>query len=214
MKYENKRRLILGISVLLLIILYLFKSSSVLIRVAGVIFGLWIFYFLDHSFDIKFHRRHYVYMISVLILGVMLSPVYFVSPNYDKVLHFFMPILGCIIIFFVVNRLKIKLQWKLLITFTSIMTVIALHEIGEYLLDVLWNMKTQGVYIRDIADITGLTRLNLMQSRIDDTMMDMLFGFFGVITFAIGKTISYYCNKRKGKKRDLRNKIKSKFKRE
>ena len=193
MEYKNKRRLIIGVSLILLIVLYMFKNMSVLIRVTSVILGLGIFYFLDHAFKLKFKFRHYIYISLILFLGILFSPIYFISSSYDKVLHLLMPILGSIMIFFVVDKLKIKFKWKLLITFTSIFAILGLLEIGGYFLDLLWDFKLQGVYIRDIS---GLEKLNLVQDKIDDTMMDMLLGLAGSLVFTIGKTICYFYKKK------------------
>jgi len=80
------------------------------------------------------------------------------------------------------------------------------HEIGEYLMDKLWDMKLQGVYIRDIG---GTEKLNLIQSQIDDTMVDLIFGILGAITFIAGKTLTYlYKNKKQEKKLSKKKKLK------
>jgi len=197
MQYSTKRRLIIGISIVLLIILYIFKNYNFMIRVAGVLFGLWIFYFVDHAFKAKFYFRHYVYILTILVFGILLSTFYWSYPNYDKILHLIMPILGSIMIFFLVNKLKIKFQWKLLITFTAVLSILALLEIGEYLFDIFLDLKAQGVYIRDIS---GLEKYNLVLDRIDDTMIDLMLGTAGAIIFSIGKTLCYFYNKRYCKK--------------
>ena len=197
MQYSTKRRLIIGISIVLLIILYIFKNYNFMIRVVGVLFGLWIFYFVDHAFKAKFYFRHYVYILTILVFGILLSTFYWSYPNYDKILHLIMPILGSIMIFFLVNKLKIKFQWKLLITFTAVLSILALLEIGEYLFDIFLDLKAQGVYIRDIS---GLEKYNLVLDRIDDTMIDLMLGTAGAIIFSIGKTLCYFYNKRYCKK--------------
>lgn len=191
MQYKNKRRFILGISIVLLIVLYLFKNISLLIRVGGTIFGLWLFYFLDHSFEIKFKLRHYLYMFLILFVGILFSPLYSVSGIYDKILHLTMPLFGGMLIFFVVDKLKIKFQWKLLITLTSLLSVLVIHEIGEYLIDLLWDLNLQGVYIRSLS---GLEKFDVVQNKIDDTMIDMILGFFSALIFVVAKTICYFYN--------------------
>jgi len=197
MQYSTKRRLIIGISIVLLIILYIFKNYNFMIRVAGVLFGLWIFYFVDHAFKAKFYFRHYVYILTILVFGILLSTFYWSYPNYDKILHLIMPILGSIMIFFLVNKLKIKFQWKLLITFTAVLSILVLLEIGEYLFDMFLDFKLQGVYLRDIS---GLEKYNLVLDRIDDTMIDLMLGIAGAAIFSIGKSICYFYNKRYCKK--------------
>ena len=197
MEYKLKRRLIIGISIILLIILYIFKNYNFMIRVAGVIFGLWAFYFLDHAFGIRFHLRHYIYIIIILIFGIFLSPLYYISESYDKILHLAMPILASIMVFFIVNKMKIKFQWKLLITLTSMLSILAVLEIGEYLFDMFLDFKLQGVYLRDLS---GLEKYDLVLNKNDDTMIDMMLGFAGAIIFSISKSVCYFYNKRHSKK--------------
>ncbi|GAF85468.1 unnamed protein product, partial [marine sediment metagenome] len=100
MEYKNKRRLIIGIALLLLIVLYIFKNTSFLIRAVSVFVGLWVFYFVDYAFKLKFGFRHYFYFLIILVAGLLLSPFYYIFESYDKVLHFVMPVLGSILIFF------------------------------------------------------------------------------------------------------------------
>ncbi|MFH1521861.1 MAG: hypothetical protein ABIF18_02790 [archaeon] len=70
-----------------------------------------------------------------------------------------------------------------------IISFIAIHEIGEYLLDIFWDAKLQGVYIGDSLEVR---KLNLVMSKIDDTMMDMVFGVMGTSLFVAGKTASWF----------------------
>ena len=193
MKYRTKRGLVLALSVLLLVFLYLFKNYSSFVRVAGVIFGSWLFYFFDHAFGLDFKLRHYFYMFAILFFGIFLTPLYFVSSSYDKVLHLLMPILGCIMIFYFVDRQKVSFKWKLLITLMIIISFLALHEVGEYIIDYFWDFKLQGVYLRDV---TGLEKFNLVLPKNDDTMIDMMFGIAGGVIFVIGKSVCYFYNNR------------------
>ena len=96
-----------------------------------------------------------------------------------------MPIIGCVIVFFMVNKSKIEFKWKLLITLTSMVFILTMLEIGEYLFDVLWDLKTQGVYVRDIA---GLEKYKLILGKNDDTMMDLILGTLSSLIFVLGKT--------------------------
>ena len=193
MKYENKRLLIIGISLFLLLVFYLFKNLSESIRVFGFIFGLSIFYLFDHMFKIDFKLRHYYYVIIILAGGILLSPLYFLSTNYDKILHFTMPIFACFLIFYIVDKQRLSIQWKLLITFMFVISFLAFHEIGEYLLDQLWDLKLQGIFLRDIS---GSEKLNLIMSQIDDTMIDLILGVLGALLFVLGKTGIHFYKKK------------------
>lgn len=196
MLYKTKRRLIIGISLILLIILYIFKNTSLLIRVLGTLFGLWVFYFIDHAFNLNFKPRHYLYVSGIIVLGILLSPLYWISDSYDKILHLLMPVLGSIMIFYAVNKLKLDFKWKILLTFTSIITILVFLEIGEYLFDVFFDLKLQGVYLRDM---TGFEKLNLVMDKNDDTMIDMILGAAGSLAFSLIKSVGYLIKKRKFK---------------
>jgi len=197
MKYKDKRRLLAGISIFILFIFYLFQNLSNSIRIGGFIFGLVVFYFLDYMFEIDFKLKHYYYILIILVLGILFSPLYSLYTIYDKILHFVMPIFGCLLIFHIIDKKDLSLSWKLWITFMFIISFLALHEIGEYLIDQLWGLNLQGVYIRDI---TGITKLNLLVSKIDDTMIDLILGVLGAMLFVVGKSIGHFYNKLKKKK--------------
>jgi len=132
-------------------------------------------------------------MITILFLGIILSPLYGIYSLYDKVVHFINPILGSCLVFYIINKQKLSFQWKLLITFMFIVSFLTIHEIGEYLIDLLWDFKLQGVYLRDIS---GIEKLNLVLNPHDDTMIDLIFGTIGGLIFTTGKTINYFIRKR------------------
>ena len=186
MEHKNKRRLIIGISLFLLLGFYLFKNLSEGVRIFGFIFGLFVFYTIDRMFEIDFKLRHYIYVMIILAAGILLADFYYLYESYDKILHFLLPILGGLLFFYVVDKQKLSFSWKLFITFLFIMTFLAFHEIGEYLLDVLWGWTLQGVQIKQMS---GANILNPVMSRIDDTMIDLIMGALGTTLFVIGKII-------------------------
>jgi len=186
MEPRKKRWLIIGIAVGVLLVLYFLKNSSMFVRVAGFVTGLVIFYVLDIFFKINFKYRHYIYVTLILAFGILLAPFYFLSENYDKIMHFVAPILAGSLIFYMINNKRLNLQWKLLITFMFVVSFLAIHEMGEYLIDLLWDFKLQGVYIRDIS---GVEKLHLVMPKNDDTMIDMLLGTAGALVFVAGKII-------------------------
>lgn len=194
MEYSNKRRFIIGISLFLLLIFYLFKNISTSVRVFGFILGLAVFYLADHMFEIDFKLTHYAYIIIILVLGILLAPLYALYPIYDKVVHFVNPIFGCLLIFHIVDKQKLSIQWKLWVVFLFIVTSLTVHEIGEYLIDQLWDFKLQGVYLRDVS---GFEKLNIIQSKNDDTMIDIIIGTISSLFFITIKGISYIYKERK-----------------
>ncbi len=210
MEYKTKRRGIVGIFAFLFLLLYIFKSYSVTLRVIGLVLGIGVFYFIDHAFDLNFNLKHYGALLIIFIFGVILSPLYFLSDNYDKLLHFLLPIVGASIIFFVVNKLKIKFQWKLLITFLIIVSFLAFHEIGEYLLDKFLDLKLQGVYSRSAVVGLDVEKFELIQEKLDDTMIDIIIGTLGAGFYSISRILSHTYKKHFKKSKNKKNSKKKK----
>ncbi len=66
---------------------------------------------------------------------------------------------------------------------------LSMFEVGEYALDQFFDLKLQGVYLRDIS---GVAKLNIIMGKNDDTMIDMLFGTIGALIFVLTRTIIFY----------------------
>src|SRR3989344_1676531 len=138
--YKHKRLIIGTISLIVLIMIYLFKdSSSITLRYSTFIALIVAFYLADHLLDIHF-------------------------------------------------KLKLALKWKLTFTVLSVTGILGMFEIGEFILDLFFNLKLQGVYIRDL---TGLEKFNLLLNPLDDTMADLSFGILGSLFYATYAWIKY-----------------------
>lgn len=182
--YRTRRNLVIAISTTLLILLYMFKNTSFLIRTLSAVSLLIFFFFIDYYFDVRFKPRHYLFIILISTFGLMLSPLYFIYSQYDKILHLVLPIMLSAIVFHMVSKLKLKLKWNLTFVFFIIMGSLALFEIGEYLLDTFFDLKLQGVFLRDIQ---GLQKFDVLLDKIDDTMIDLVLGFVGALTYVFFK---------------------------
>ena len=180
--YQYKRRTVFGLSLLLLLMIYFFKNASFILRAVSTAGLLIFFYVLDHSFDIRFRGKHYLFILVIAIFTLLLSPFYHLYPHYDKVQHFFLPLLISSIIFYMVSHLRIELKWKLTFTFFITIGILGLFELGEYALDYFFDLKLQGVYLRDLQ---GLEKFNLIVDRIDDTMIDLFLGILGSSLYAL-----------------------------
>lgn len=184
-EYRKKRTAIILFTILLLLAIYLFKDASFLLRSISAIAFVILFYTVDHFFNVRFKRRHYFYIILIAIFSFLLSPLYFLYPNYDKIQHFIQPMLTCSIIFYMVSKLHLELKWKIVFTFFIVAAILGLFEIGEFTLDSLFDLKLQGVFLRDIH---GIEKFHLLMDPLKDTMTDMIFGVIGAgaycITFA------------------------------
>jgi len=180
--YAKKRGALAVFAVLLLAMIYFFKDGSYLLRAVTAFSTMLFFYMADHLFDLKYRRRHYVYMFLIVIVGVLLSPFYFLYPNFDKMQHLLSPLLISSLIFHVVNRHKLELKWKLVFTFFITFAVLGLFEIGEFMVDSLFDFKLQGVYLRDFE---GIEKFHILMDPLQDTMIDLVLGLIGTLTYLI-----------------------------
>lgn len=188
--YKHKRLIIGLITLIVLTAIYLFKdSNSVILRYSTFLGVMVLFYLIDHFFYVRFEFKHYIFVIIIAVSGILMSHLYFIHPNYDKIQHFANPILICSIVFFMVNRLKLALKWKITFTVLSVIALLGIFEILEYILDLFFNWKLQGVYLRDLS---GLEKFNLLLNPLDDTMVDLAFGIFGCSIYALYAWIKYH----------------------
>ncbi len=176
LNYKYKRLCLILLSLFLLLVLYLFQNASTLLRVVSVIGTLFLFYGIDHFFDIRFRKRHYWIMFFIVIASFLASPFYFIYPNYDKLQHFFQPILLCSIFFYMINKLHLELKWKITFTFFVVVAFLGIFEIGEFVLDSFFNLQLQGVFLRDVG---GIEKFNLLMDPLSDTMVDLAYGILG-----------------------------------
>ncbi|MBI3334136.1 hypothetical protein HYZ97_01500 [Candidatus Pacearchaeota archaeon] len=181
-EYVYKRRVILVLSILIALMIYFFKNASFLLRAATTIEFLILFYLIDHFLDIRFRPHHYGFVLLIGVFSLLLSPLYYVYPNYDKIQHFVQPMLFCSIIYFMVNKLKLEMRWKLIFTFFVTLGILGLFEISEYTLDHFFDLKLQGVYLRDLH---GFEKFNLITDPLDDTIFDLILGVLGSGLYAI-----------------------------
>lgn len=178
--------------ILILGILYALKNTSYSVRTSGFVFSVLLFFLFDYFFGLGFKRNHYLIFILISATGILLSPLYFIYPNYDKVLHLISPILFGILVFFMVNKLNTKFSIKLFITAMIIISFLALFEIGEFILDKLFDWKLQGVYLRDYS---GIEKLNIIMDKNEDTMRDLILGTIGSLFFVTTKTGIFHYKK-------------------
>lgn len=180
MKYRTKRILIVGFSLFVLAVLYTFKNYSSWLRSIAAIGFLVIFYMADHLFRWEFKHRHYFFAVFIAVTSFLLSPLYFIYPNYDKILHFVMPMMFASLVYHIVSRFNLRRRDNLIFTFFIVLGLLGIHEIGEYWLDYFFDLKLQGVFLRDLQ---GLEKFNILMDRIDDTMMDLTLGAIGTLIY-------------------------------
>lgn len=154
-----------------------------LISLVGLAIVIFSFYLADKSFNLNFKKRHYFYVYFTSIAGITMSFLYFTFPYYDKVQHFFFPMMYASIIYFTISKkLNLNLFWKLSFTFFIIIGSLSMFELLEYFLDFLFDWKLQGVFLENTLFPGGYeTILN----RIDDTMIDIALGILGTLTYIL-----------------------------
>lgn len=192
LKDKTKKILLISIGIFGLLILYALKNTGIIVRVFGFFLSIFIFFMGDTLFDFKFKKQHYIIFILIAASGILFSPLYHLSQTYDKILHLLGPIFICILIFYLLKRLKISFSINLAITFFIAVSILALFEIFEYILDIIFNWKLQGVYLRDYS---GIEKLNIIMDKNEDTMMDLILGTLGSLFFIAVKTGTFYFKK-------------------
>lgn len=201
MLFKNKRRVIIALSGILIVLLYFTRSLSVLIPFSITVIALMLFGYIDKSFKFNFPEGYYFYIFAIFILGTVVGPgnppfgLYYRDIFFDKVLHAFTPFLMSVIMFFILDRLKITLKWKLLMTVGLVFGMLGLFEIGEYLSDVWFGTLYQGVYFKDFI---SRLELKIVTDPLTDTMRDLIFGLIGSAAYVGYRT--FKVNFGKGKK--------------
>jgi len=188
-KTHKARIIYIIIGIVIFGLLYALKNVGYSLRLATFLFSIFLFYAIDLWLNLDFKIRHYGIFTVVAVTGIIFSPFYFTFPNYDKVLHLAAPVFLSTLIFFLLDKVKIKYSTKILLTFAVMVAVLSVFEMGEYVLDQLFNFKLQGVYLRDMS---GVAKLNIIVDKNDDTMIDMLFGTSGALLFVLLRTIIFY----------------------
>ncbi len=181
--YKNKSKIIVAICGIVLLA-YSLKNASLLIRSVSAIGFIMLFFLIDYLFRVKFKIVYYAFIFIIAISGFLFSNLYFIYPQYDKILHFIQPIMFAIILMYMIDRLEISYKWKTIFVFFIVIGSLGLFEIGEYLLDYFFNLKLQGVFLRSIQ---GLEKFDILMDRIDDTMIDMIIGTIGTAVYSIAE---------------------------
>ena len=163
-------------------LLYYLQDQSLTIRVISSFVFLLGFVLGDRYFEIGYRKRHHGYMIIIIVAGIILSPLYSFYLNYDKVLHFVFPILVSSLVFYILNQTKLTLRSKLALTFLTVLGILAIFEIVEYLLDLFFELKLQGVFVRSAS---GLDKFDIIQDPLSDTMTDLILGMIGSGSYVI-----------------------------
>tara|TARA_Y100000310_G_C20499700_1_gene723345 strand:+ start:181 stop:789 length:609 start_codon:yes stop_codon:yes gene_type:complete len=188
---KHKRQVIyITIGILLLLTLYALKNTSYFVRASTFVFSVILFYVGDRFFNLDFKIGHYIILVLIAAGGILLSPLYFLYSGYDKILHLVSPFLLGFLVFFLVNKIKMKLSTKLLITFSVIIASLAIFEIIEYIIDQFFNFQLQGVFV--YKGYAGLEKLNIVMDKNEDTMIDLILGTVGTLIFTGYKTLEFY----------------------
>jgi len=103
--------------------------------------------------------------------------------------------------YYLISKIQgITLPVRLFLTISIVVALISFWELFEFFLDKFYDLKMQGVWVRDV---TGMGKINMVMDRNDDTMIDMLMGAIGSVVFAAGQTAAHFFKK-------IKNKIKNK----
>lgn len=191
-KTHQARIIYIIIGIIIFGLLYALKNIGYSLRLTTFLFSTLLFYVIDLWFALDFKIRHYVIFIIVTVTGIIFSPFYFMFSNYDKALHLIAPFFLSSLVFFLLDKVKIKYSTKIFLSFAIMVAALSIFEMGEYFLDQLFDFKLQGVYLRGLS---GVAKLDIILDKNDDTMIDMIFGTVGALIFVLARTIIFYQRK-------------------
>jgi len=200
MKKEDSQKWAIGLSALLILLFVFMRSIRIYdgappFTAINLLYSLLMmagFYWLDRAFKFEFNAWHYAFIAVIGASSFVLGPTYFfIYTNYDKVLHFFQPIMFSSIIFHMMRKLKISLGWKLVFTFFIISSLLGIFEIAEFGLDRFFDWKLQGVFLQNLQ---GSTKLSILLDPLTDTHWDMIAGNIGALAYSLS---IYLWNKKK-----------------
>lgn len=176
-KWADIANKILFYGFLLMGILLLFFDRG---RLSTVIFSFASFA-VSWAFSLFFKARNipkgYTLLVNVgLWLNLLGEFVFYYTgiTYYDKILHISMGILITAITFeYFLRNLKVRKE----AIFFSVLGMLCLWEIYEYFLVIFFNFPAMGVFNEGVV----------IQSALDDTMMDLVWGSIGSLLFLIIK---------------------------
>lgn len=184
MRFNPKEVIVLSSLLIIVALVLLFPNTFSLFTLILTILYIGAFYFFDKFSNFNFKESHYIIIITTTFFAIFIGGTfYFINGIFDKILHLTTPFFISFILFYMINKIKMSFQAKLLTTFTSMMTILILLEVVEYLLDILLGTKNQGVFLLQNGQFTET------MSRIDDTMMDIICGFCSSLLFVLYKNM-------------------------
>jgi hypothetical protein len=190
MEFNYKTRLIIilitaiiGLVLFFLIRLVTFSSFLFFLLILA------IFYIWDKFWKGEFKKTHYSIAMLIAIFGFLLQNLNYYWQYYDKIFHFITPILISSLLYHTIKKIKIKKFYLLALVFFVTIGFLVIHEIAEFLLDLFFNLKLQGVFILTEAGYREFL------SPITDTMIDSILGVVGSLVYCL--TVLFFGKKRK-----------------
>ena len=148
--------------------------------------GSLIIMLLIHSSKIPSYLEALFSLVVVLnVFGETIFGIYYNFISYDKILHFFVPVVLCILIaHFVKDKIKDK---KLLVMFCicAVITLCVGWEIVEYSFDRNFDSLMQGVHLNPDSHFFGMYERREVINELDDTLGDLMFDLMGSSCFGI-----------------------------
>lgn len=152
------------------------------VSLLGLLIVVFCFHLADRAFKINFKKKHYFFVYFMSITGITLSFLYFKYTNYDKIEHFFFPMMFASMVYYIISKQKISLSWKLFFTFFIVIGSLSIYELLEYFLDFLFDWKLQGVFLENPVSDSGY---EIILDKIDDTMIDIFLGIVGTLIYIV-----------------------------
>lgn len=183
--YKKKFFLVFSISLigiifnffLIEIISYMGLLSSVFLVI--ILFGFFIF---DNIFDIRYKMLDYFLIIIVGVFGFYLGFLHFYIINYDKIQHFYAPMvlvyLLCVFFDKKLEKSKDKNTKVMVLSSFISLCIILLYEVFELIMDVYFNTGMQGNMVRN-----AFGNIVYTLSADNDTKYDLIIGFLSILMY-------------------------------
>lgn len=122
-----------------------------------------------------------VFIILMHLFGEVYFELFYVFPNYDKILHLINPILLSILIYSILKSKGKDNYRRILATILILLILTILWELLEFALDQIFGSYMQGVHLKTGKGIFSSQDGNIkVMNRTTDTILDSIISLFGI----------------------------------
>ena len=173
--YKLKSVVVFLVVIISLIMFIVFREVIGVFSIICLLIILFVFFGVDIIFNLKFKKRHYFFVIFIVVVGFLFSFIQFRYIYVDKILHFIGAIMLSFVLYFMLRK-RLSKKHSLVFVFFITIGIIVFYEFFEYFMDTLFNMRFQGVFL----DTEGG---QVIMGKVEDTFWDIFLGVFGSLVY-------------------------------